>query len=151
MSVLSWTKCSLLSRAADSTPRYRCSMYVLRYSSEQHDGLFRDVFRKTAYFECSRVYAVTLSLVTHLCIPAANDLPPFSSCRAFWFNAADPLGIPAAFCYFLARQRSSINPPVDKTRKHLGRELYMVRSPPMARHLVLMCIFTPSIFCARYH
>lgn len=26
---------------------------------------------------------------------------------------ADPLGIPAAFCYFLVRQRSRINPPVN--------------------------------------
>lgn len=36
--------------------------------------------------------------------------PPFRA-------ATDPLGIPAAFFYFLALQGSRINPPTDKSLK----------------------------------
>lgn len=41
-------------------------------------------------------------------------------------RGADPLGIPAVFLYFLARQRSRINPPIGTHLTALRDEQYIV-------------------------
>lgn len=48
---------------------------------------------------------------------------------------ADPLGIPAVFCYLLVRQRPVLNPSMDKRlEESRGTEFVVVSMPPAVAH-----------------